>query len=142
MGKPTPIIIDNAEEWEAKQILNYRHQNKRDEFLVYLKGYEKTDDSWEPIKNLGHALDLIQEYWDKNHPNEPTPKITSYYIMTSWELIVVSSIPCTATDIPGDFWEPYDDDEYDSSSSEQDYFPISDNELLWHSDMDEINYKD
>jgi len=54
----------------------------------------------------------------------------------------VFSIPCTANDIPDDFWEPYDDEEYDSSSSEQDYFPTSDDELLWQRDMDEIDYED
>jgi len=54
----------------------------------------------------------------------------------------VSSTPCTATDIPDDFWEPYDDEEYDTSSSEQDYFPTSDDKLLWHRDMDEIDYED
>ena len=99
-------------------------------------------DSSEPIEDLDHALEPIQEYWDENHPNEPTPKITSHYIKTSWEPMEVSSTPCTATAIPDDVWEPYDDEEYDCSSSEQDYFPTSDDELLWHRDMDEIDYED
>jgi len=30
--------------------------------------------------------------------------------------------------------EPYDDEKYDSSSSEQDYFPTDDDSLLWHTD--------
>ena len=34
MDKPAPILIDNAEEWEAERILDYRHQNNTDEFLV------------------------------------------------------------------------------------------------------------
>jgi len=42
MDKPAPILIDNAEEWEAEQILDYRRQN-RDEFLVHWKGYERAD---------------------------------------------------------------------------------------------------
>jgi len=142
MDKPAPILIDNAEEWEAEQILDYRRQNNRDEFLVHWQGYERNDDSWEPIENLDHALELIQEYWDENHPNEPTPKITSHYIKTSWEPMEVSSIPCTATAIPDDLGEPYNDEEYDSSSSEQEYFPTSDDELLWHRDMDKIDYED
>jgi len=54
----------------------------------------------------------------------------------------VSSTPCTATAIPDHFWEPDDDEEYDSSSSEQEHFPTSDDELLWHRDMDEIDYGD
>jgi len=34
MDKPAPILIDNAEEWEAEEILDYRRQNNRHEFLV------------------------------------------------------------------------------------------------------------
>jgi len=61
MDKPAPILIDNAEEWEAEQILNYRRQNNRHQFMVLWKGYERTDDSWEPIDDLDHSLELIQE---------------------------------------------------------------------------------
>jgi len=142
MDKPASIRIDNAEEWEAEQILDYRRLNNTDEFLVHWQGYERADDSWEPIQNLDYALELIQEYRDQNHPNQPTPKITSPSIKTSWEPIEVFSTPCTATAIPDGFWEPYDYGEYDSSSSEADYFPTSDDELLWHRDMDEIDYED
>jgi len=62
MDKLAPILIDNAEAWEAEQILDYHCQNNRDEFLFHWKGYERADDSWEPIKNLNHSLELIQEY--------------------------------------------------------------------------------
>jgi len=132
MDKPAPILINNAQEWEADQILDYRRQNNRHEFLVHWKGYEQADDSWEPIANLDHSLELIQEYWYANHPAEPRPQITSHYIKPSWELMEVSSTPCTTNDYPDDFWEPYDDQEYDSSSSEQYYFPTDDDSLLWH----------
>jgi len=132
MDKPAPILIDHAEEWEAGQILDYRRQNNRHEFLVHWKRYERADDSWEPIENLDHSLELIPEYWDANHLAEPTPQITSHYIKASWEPIEVSSTPCTANDWPDDFWERYNDEEYDSSSSEQDDFPTDDDSLLWH----------
>ena len=87
MDKPAPIIIDNAEEWEAEYILDYQLQNNRHEFLVYWKGYDRTDDSWEPIENLDHSLELIQEYWDENNLEAPVPQITSHYIKTLWEPI-------------------------------------------------------
>ena len=45
MDKPAPILIDNAEEWKAEDILDYRLQNNRPEFLVHWKGYERADDS-------------------------------------------------------------------------------------------------
>ena len=54
----------------------------------------------------------------------------------------VFSTPCTASQSPDDFWEPYDDEEYDSSSSEQDYFSTDDDSLLWHTDDSAEDYKD
>jgi len=134
LGMASRIPIDNAEEWEADQKLDYRRKNNRHEFLVHGKGHERADDSGEPIENLDHSLELIQEYWDANHPAEQTPQITSHYIKASWEPMEVSFTPCTANDCPDDFWELYDDEEYDSSSSEQDYFPTDDDSLLWHTD--------
>ena len=128
MDKPAPILIDNAEEWEAEQILDYRRQNNRHEFLVHWKGYERADDSWEPIENLDHSLELIQEYWDANHPAEPTPQITSHYIKASWEPMEVSSAPCTANDCP----PPMTIRKMILAGSfEQDYCPTDDGSLLW-----------
>ena len=132
MNRPAPILIDNAEEWEAEDILDYHLQNNRHEFQVHWKGYERADDSWEPIRNLEHSLELIQEYWNTNHPTEPTPKITSHYVKAVWESMEVSTTACEARAAPDDFWDPCDDEEYDSSSSEVDYFPIYNDDLLWH----------
>jgi len=95
MDEPAPILIVNAEEWEVEQIIDNGRQNKRHEFLVPWKGYEQADDSWEPIERLDHSLELIQEYWDANHPAEPTPKIPSHKIKASWEPMEVSSTRCT-----------------------------------------------
>jgi len=77
MDTPAPILIANAEELEAKQILTYRYQNNRHEFLVHWKGYEQGDESLEPIENLYYSLELIKEYWDANHPAEQTPQTPS-----------------------------------------------------------------
>ena len=44
----------------------------------------------------------------------------------------VATTPWEASAAPDDFWKPYDDEEYDSSSSEVDYFPIYNDGLLWH----------
>ena len=40
MEKPAPILIDNAEEWKAEDIIDYRLQNNCHKFLVHGKGYE------------------------------------------------------------------------------------------------------
>jgi len=39
LDKPPPILIDNAEEWEAEQTLDYHRQNTRHEFLAPWTGY-------------------------------------------------------------------------------------------------------
>ena len=44
----------------------------------------------------------------------------------------VYTTPCEASAGPDDYWEPYEDEEDDSSSSEVDYFPIYNDDLLWH----------
>jgi len=46
----------------------------------------------------------------------------------------VSSTPYRPNNCPDDFWEPYDDEEYDSCSSLQDYFPTDDHSLPGHTD--------
>ena len=133
--------MDNAEEWEAEDILDYRLQNNRHKFLVHWKGYERAEDFWEPIKNLKYFLELILEYWNANHPTEPTPKITSHYVKAVWEPMEVSTTTCEASAVRDDFWEPYDYDEYDSSSSEVDYFCIYNYHLLWHQEDSEVSDK-
>jgi len=84
IGKPAPLLMNNPEEWEADHKLDYRRQYNRHEFLLYSKAFEQADGSWKPITNLDHSLDLIQEDSDANHVAEPTPKLTSHYIKTSW----------------------------------------------------------
>jgi len=69
-------------------------------------------------------------------------QITSHYIKASWEPMEVSSTPCTPNDCTYDFCEPYVDKVYDSSSSEQDYFPTNDDSLLWHTDENTVDSKD
>ena len=111
MDNPAPILIYNAEDWEVEDILDYRLQNNRHEFLVHWKGYERVDDSWEPIENLVHSLELIQEYWNTNHPTQPTPKITSHYVKAVWEpkevLVFVTGPPGPyKTQAPGEIPRP------------------------------------
>ena len=50
--------------------------------------------------------------------------------------MAVSTTPCEVSTAPDDIWEPYDDEEYDSSSSEVDYFSIYNDGLLWHQEDD------
>ena len=49
----------------------------------------------------------------------------------------VSTTLSKASAATHDFWEPYDDEEYDSSSSQVDNFPIYNDSLLWHQEDDD-----
>jgi len=49
IDKPAPSLIDNAEEWEGEQILNFRRQNNRHEFLVHWKGYMSKNNTLSPV---------------------------------------------------------------------------------------------
>jgi len=46
----------------------------------------------------------------------------------------VSFTPYTANDWQNNFWEPDDDEGYDSGRSGQDYFPTDDDSTLLHND--------
>ena len=110
--------------------------------MVHWKGYERADDSWKPIDNLDHSLELIEEYRKANHPAEQTPKITSHYVKSSWEPMEVSTMRRATPTTADDFWEPYDDEAYDSGSSELEYFPIYQDGLLCHKRSDEEDKED
>ena len=116
---------------QSKKVLQSRSETKRSIRLP-----AASIDGRDRDRNK-HSLELIQEYWNTNQPTELTPKITSHYVKAVWEPMEVSTTPCEASAAPDDFWEPYDDEEYDSSSSEVDYFPIYNDGLLWHQEDDE-----
>jgi len=62
------------------------------------------------------------------------PVTNSNYIKAFWEPIEVSSTLGTANDCPDNIWEYYDHEEYNSSCSEEDYFPTDDDSLLSQTD--------
>jgi hypothetical protein len=60
-----PDLVDNEEEWEVEEILDFRRKAKTDQFLVRWKGFSPADDSWEPRQNLTGCEELIQEFHNK-----------------------------------------------------------------------------
>ena len=54
----------------------------------------------------------------------------------------VCTTPCEATAASTECWEPYDDEEYDSSSSEFEYFPLYNDGLIWHQEYNENSEED
>ena len=64
--RPPPTIIDNEPEYEVEKILQKRvrkyGKGSRVEYLIHWKGYPSEEDTWEPLRELTHCDELIQEF--------------------------------------------------------------------------------
>ena len=60
--RPAPDIINDVEEYEVEEILGKRVNRRRTEYLVKWVGYPHDENSWESVRNLNNALDLVNEY--------------------------------------------------------------------------------
>jgi len=60
--QPAPVIIEEKEEWEVKQILNKRKVRGKDKYLVRWKGFTAELDTWEGRENLKNAQEAIKEF--------------------------------------------------------------------------------
>ncbi|KAJ9520648.1 hypothetical protein QJQ45_007529 [Haematococcus lacustris] len=56
--------LDDSPQYEAERIVNHRHvrAGKAKEYLVKWKGYEDSDNTWEPASNLANAPDCVNLY--------------------------------------------------------------------------------
>ena len=61
--RPIPrIALGNEIEFEVEKIVDQRKVGRRMEFLVKWLNYPDEDSTWEPLKNLRHCRQLIEEY--------------------------------------------------------------------------------
>ena len=70
---PAPIEIDNEEEWEVDCVLDVKGLQPKRRFLVRWKGCTTEEDSWQPEKDLEHAQEAIQEFYE-NQAKAPKQK--------------------------------------------------------------------
>ncbi|KAJ9531173.1 hypothetical protein QJQ45_000822 [Haematococcus lacustris] len=56
--------LDDSPQYEVERIVSHRHvrAGKAKEFLVKWKGYEDSDNTWEPASNLANAPDCVNLY--------------------------------------------------------------------------------
>ena len=71
--------IDDEEEdlfFEVENIIDSKHFGQIIKYRVNWKGYDKTDDTWEPFENIKEVMDLIRifHYLKPNAPRHPAVK--------------------------------------------------------------------
>jgi hypothetical protein len=62
---PPPLLVDGVEEWEVEEVVGQRHHGRQREFLVRWKGYGPEDMTWEPLKNLQNAPEVLAAYLER-----------------------------------------------------------------------------
>ena len=65
--QPPPVEVEGQEEYKVEQILDSRFYRNGLQYLVKWKGYDDTENSWEPEANLDNAQEAIDDYY-KAHP--------------------------------------------------------------------------
>jgi hypothetical protein len=70
---PLPVEIERQKEFEVSEILDSRIIWRKLEYLVQWQGYNISERTWEPVTNLRHAPEMLQEFhqW---YPEKPSSK--------------------------------------------------------------------
>lgn len=66
--RPTPIVVDGAEEWTVESIDGERTRDGCTEYLVRWEGYDERERTWEPLKHLRHAQEKLLK-WRSGRPD-------------------------------------------------------------------------
>ena len=60
------IKIKSEDEYEVEKILNYKQVSGRPYYLMKWKGYDTSENTWEPIVNLKGCHQAMQDYQQTN----------------------------------------------------------------------------
>ena len=72
-SNPPPIEVEGYDEYEVEKILDSRVHQGWVQYLVKWLGYDESEATWEPLRNVrDHAQDIIREFHIQ-HPNAPQP---------------------------------------------------------------------
>lgn len=69
---PEPVEVEGEEEYEVEEVLDSKVHGKGLRYLVKWKGYDESENSWEPASNLKHTQARLKEFHRK-HPAAPRP---------------------------------------------------------------------
>ena len=70
---PPAELIDGEEEWEVEEIKDSRYLHGQLQYLVHRKGFDVSEDTWEPAKHLTHAPELVTNFHSR-YPTKPKPR--------------------------------------------------------------------
>ena len=70
---PPAELIDGEEEWEVETIKDLHYSRGKLQYLVHWKGFDVSEDTWEPAKYLTHALELVMEFHSQ-YPTKSRPQ--------------------------------------------------------------------
>ncbi len=67
---PPPIVVDDDKKYEVEEILNSRISHRQLQYLVHWQGYDISEHTWEPVKNLSNAMEKVKNFhmWYLNKP--------------------------------------------------------------------------
>ena len=54
--------LDGKDAWYVERIINKRIRNKQVQYLVKWENYPEWESTWEPVSNVKHAIDAINDY--------------------------------------------------------------------------------
>ena len=67
---PLLVTVDCNEEYKVECVVDSWYKGKCLEYLVHWKGWSETDQTWEPLSNLGNANDAVRDF-HASHPSTP-----------------------------------------------------------------------
>ena len=71
-AKPDPIEVEGHNEFEVEKILDSKISYGYVRYLVKWLGYDVSEATWEPVRNVKHCKDLLDEF-HVAHPDAPQP---------------------------------------------------------------------
>ena len=67
---PSNVTEDCKEEYKVEYIVDSCYKGKHLEYLVHWQGWSETDQTWEPLSNLGNTTNVIRDF-HASHPSAP-----------------------------------------------------------------------
>ena len=70
---PPAELREGEDEWEVESVKDSRYLKGQLQYLVHWKGYDVSEDTWEPARHLTHTRELVNNF-HASYPNKPKPR--------------------------------------------------------------------